>query len=427
MKIAEVKEYSPLYGKIRKGFELLSINGEQVADNLDCLYKITEESVELEFRSSGGKTLRIQVENDYESDIGLRFEPDKIKVCRNKCIFCFIHQQPKGLRRSLYLRDDDFRLSFTHGNFISLSNLSEDDFQRIIKQRLSPLYVSVHSTDDDLRNRLFGKRHLPTILPALKRLIAGGIKFHTQVVICPDINDGDHLEKTINDLAGLYPTVASLGIVPVGLTRYRKRLPKLRSFRKDESEQIIRYIHGKQTHFRKELGSRFAFAADEFYISAGCDPPRLSEYEDMPQFENGVGMMRALLTDFNRRKRYLDDGRLLTNIALITGDAAFRYLSDHIVSYLKKKYRRKIGLFSVKNRFWGSKVNVSGLLTGRDILAFVNKLPKKYTTILLPPNCLNEDHLFLDDLSLDHLKEKSGRKIIPGKYSMIDTIKEVLV
>jgi putative radical SAM enzyme (TIGR03279 family) len=424
MRIISVDPGSPLYGLIRPGYKLVRINGEKVHDNLDYRYKIAEEAVALEFEDTRGERFGFKVRFETTGDLGLTFEQDKILTCHNRCVFCFIHQQPKGMRRPLYVRDDDYRLSFTHGNFISLSNLDEEDITRIIEQKLSPLYISVHATDDSLRRALFRNDKLPPILPLLQQMIDGGINFHTQVVVCPGINDGDALEKTINDLFDLYPGVATVGVVPVGLTKYRKRLPQLKSFDSEMAAANLEYLHRRQKEFKKKSSTRFVYAADEFYILAGRDFPSLSAYEEMSQFENGIGMMRLLLSDFSRRRRFLKVKSHRSRIAQLTGVSAFGPIRKNIVMPLRKE-GMKLDLYQVENHFWGEKVTVSGLLTGRDILAKIKSLPKEYDFILLPPNCLNDDRLFLDDLGLDDLQKKVASEIKVGYYSMIDTLNEV--
>lgn len=423
MKITVVDKNSPLFGYVRPGFRLLKVNGEEVKDNLDYMFKSAEEFLSLEFEDTSGKIVRFDLE--CPPDPGLTFEPDKICRCKNKCIFCFVHQQPKGMRRSLYVRDDDFRLSFTHGNFISFSNVGDDDIRRIIEQRLSPLYVSVHATDDKLRKHLFNNKNLPPIMPQLRHLAEHGITFHTQVVVCPGVNDGAHLEKTINDLYSLYPAVQTLGVVPVGLTRYREKLPQLTPFDKSKADRMVAYIHSRQKVFLKQSGTRFVFAADEFYILSDRKLPKLSEYETMEQFENGIGMMRLFIADFNRRRRYIKNLPKNKKIAVMTGKSAFNKFNENIINPLKKD-GFKIDLFPVENHFWGKSVTVSGLLTGRDILAQVKKIARNYDIALLPPNCLNNDMLFLDDMSLEQFRAGVGIPVEAGDYSMIDTLKEAL-
>jgi len=422
MKVIDIQPDSPLYGHVRKGYRLLKVNGREVADNLDCRYLMSEESVRLEFATGSGKNIRIDIDNDFQTDLGLQFETDILKICKNKCIFCFVHQQPKGMRKALYVRDDDFRLSFTHGNFISLSNINEGDIDRIIRQRLSPMYISVHSTDDSLRRFMFGNRRLPAILPLIKRLIESGIIVHSQAVLCPGINDGPALEKTITDLAGLYPGVASLGVVPVGLTKYRDKLHKLRPYTAAQGLKTLALVEAFQNQFRKELKTRFVYAADEFYILSGVEFPPLAAYETMPQFENGIGMMRSLLSDFSKRKKLLEKTKPNKRIALITGRAAGKYIEAEI-NYLMVTKGWPLEIIEVANRFWGKNVTVSGLLTGRDISAAIMKRKSDFDIFILPPNCLNDDDLFLDDMPLSFLREKSGIDIQVGSYSLVDTLK----
>ncbi len=420
MKVMEIDKDSPFYGEIKAGDKLVSVDDEPVEDSLDCMFKLAGTEATLLFVTKNGE--EVEVEYDGESDLGIEFEQDKIKVCRNKCIFCFVHQQPKGMRRSLYLKDEDFRLSFTHGNFISFSNLSDADIDRIISQRLSPLYVSIHTTDDDLRRHLFQNKKLKPIMPQLKKMVEHGISFHTQVVVCPDINDGKHLEKTINDLAGLYPGVETLGVVPVGLTKYREKLPQLRSFSKRDAIDVLDLIHSCQKKCLHEHGTRFVFGADELYIKAELGFPPLSHYEEMEQFENGIGMMRSLITDFNRRKKVIK--KIDQKICFITGLSAYQALKKYIINKIDSTLCR-VDLLPVKNRFWGKGVTVSGLLTGRDIVREINKHKSEYDIFVLPPNCLNNDDLFLDDMPLSYMKEKFETELTVGKYSIVDTLKEL--
>ncbi len=422
MKIIDVDKNSPLLGRVKPGYKLVLINDQPVYDNLDYMFKSSDNNLRLVFENTSGDKLLFNIRKS--SDLGLTFESDKILTCKNKCIFCFVHQQPKGMRRSLYIKDEDYRLSFTHGNFISMSNLKKYDLRRIIAQRLSPLYVSVHTTDDDLRRFMFGNKNLSPIRPVLKYLTGNGIVFHTQVVVCPGINDCYHLEKTINDLYALYPGVKTVGVVPVGLTKYRNNLPRLKPFAREEAANLLDNIHIMQSDFLAHSGSRFVFAADEFYILAGRKLPAMSEYEEMEQFENGVGMMRKFLTDFNRRKRALSSIKRNKKIAMITGESAYEIIRDNIVSQLKKN-RLRVDIFPVGNRFWGKNVTVSGLLTGHDLLAAVRKINKNYDIALLPPNCLNNEELFLDDLSLELFQKKAGMDIKVGSYNLIETLREV--
>lgn len=424
MKIIGIDKSSPLFGKVPVGAELIRVNRHPVADSIDFQFHSAEPSLELDIRNKGERqTLRL--ENAACGNLGLAFAEGKIRICTNKCIFCFVHQQPKGMRRSLYLRDDDYRYSFTHGNFITLSGMAERDYKRIITQRLSPLYISVHATDDKLRRCIFQNEKLEPILPRIKHLIEHGITLHTQTVVCSGINDGAQLEKTIADLAACAPGVASLAVVPVGLTKYRERLPRLRPFLSEAAAQMIDLVAKYQTRYQKELGTRFVYPADEFFLLAGRSIPPLGYYEEMPQFENGVGMARRFITEFNRRKRYLPKKlRRPLRLGLITARSAEPFMRDVIVPVLDGIGRLKAELTVVDNRFWGKTVTVTGLLTGKDILRALRS--SRADMFLLPPNCLNYDRLFLDDVSLESFTVRMGRPVLTGTYDIATLVRRAV-
>ncbi len=421
MKIVSVDKHSPLYGKISPGAELRSINGHPVRDQIDFQFYNTEEVARVEI-DDGGEVREFIIDDADCGDLGLTFADAKIRVCNNKCIFCFVHQQPKGMRRSLYIKDDDYRYSFTHGNYISLSRMEEADFERILEQRLSPLYISVHATDNDLRRYLFGNRRLEPIMPQLRRLVEGGITLHTQTVVCPGINDGVHLKKAIEDLASLSPGIDSLAVVPVGLTRYRERLPKLRTFTSEESSDIIDLVESYHDLFLDRLGTRFVWPSDEFYLKAGRPIPPMSYFEEMPQFENGVGMVRQFVVDFNRRKQYLPRKvRRALRLEIMTGRLAGPIIDQHVMPYLNRIKNLRPTVTAVDNRFWGDTVTVTGLLTGRDMVKALEGSGSDI--VLLPLNCLNTDQLFLDDMSLDDFKERAGRAVIAGTYNIAAAVR----
>jgi putative radical SAM enzyme (TIGR03279 family) len=416
MKIIGIDKSSPLFGRVTVGADLVRVNRQPVADSIDFQFHSAEPALELDIVEQGKKRT-IRMENAGCGNLGLAFAEGKIRICTNKCLFCFVHQQPKGMRRSLYLRDDDYRYSFTHGNFITLSGMSESDYQRIIAQRLSPLYISVHATDDKLRRCIFQNEKLEPILLRIRHLIKNGISLHTQTVVCPGLNDGARLEKTISDLAACAPGVMSLAVVPVGLTRYRDRLPRLRTFSPAESSEMIDLISKYQRQYQKELGTRFVFPADEFFLMAGKPLPPLSYYEEMPQFENGVGMARRFITDFNRRKRTLPKKlRKPLRLGIVTGRSAETFMQSEIIPTLAQIKGLSKEMTVVENRFWGKTVTVTGLLTGKDILHGLKS--SKAEVVLLPPNCLNFDRLFLDDMSLETFTAKLRRPVLTGTYDI---------
>ncbi|MCK5127724.1 MAG: DUF512 domain-containing protein [candidate division Zixibacteria bacterium] len=418
MKIVSIEKNSPLYKKVSPGAELIRVNGQAASDILDFHFCNTEEILSLEILENG---LIQNFTIDGFSDPGLEFEQMKIKVCRNKCLFCFVHQQPKGMRRSLYLKDDDYRFSFTHGNFITLSEMTDADFDRIIAQRLSPMYVSVHATDDKLRRCIFQNEKLEPVLARLQQLTDSGIAIHSQTVVCPGLNDGQHLEKTIEDLSALMPGVQSLAVVPVGLTKFRDRLPQLRSFTTEESREVLDLVKKYQKKFLKQHGTRFVFPADEFFINARVKLPNLSYYEEMFQFENGIGMARQFIVDFNRRKRYLPKktGKSIT-VAIVTGKSAESFMKADIMPVFDNISGLNVSLKVVENKFWGENVTVTGLLTGNDIAESVAEINPD--CILLPPNCLNGDDLFIDNMSLTEFERRVNCPVLTGTYDLAGLI-----
>lgn len=402
----------------------MAVNDHAVFDPIDFQFRTSEEEVTIRFSDQDNLELEFEFEDFEASQLGLTFEQPKVRTCQCNCIFCFVHQQPKGMRRSLYVKDEDYRLSFTHGNFVTLANTSDKELKRIAAQRLSPLYVSVHTTDDDLRRRMLRNRKLEPILSRLKFLAENNITLHTQVVLCPGINDGDNLEETIVDLANLHPGVSSLAVVPVGLTKYRERLSPLDRYTPQLAEKVLAQVDDFQRSFLDRLGTRFIWAADEFYVLADRSFPRRCEYEEMPQFENGVGMVREAITMFNRRRAQLKNVKSRKSVTFMTGRSAISSLVSHVHKYVREEVGLALDILPVDNRFWGKGVTVSGLLTGQDLLREAKAVQKKCDTIVLPPNCLNEDDLFLDDLTLRQFRECLDRPVLVGQYDIAATVKE---
>lgn len=395
--------------ELNAGDSILTINGHIISDLLDFQVHAATEELLLEVRKHDGELWDLEVEKDADSDLGLNFEHPEPTQCGNNCIFCFVHQLPKGMRRTLYVKDEDYRFSYLYGSYVTLTNVTEADIERIIRQRLSPLYVSVHATDEQLRTRLLGRQG-PPILELLKRLAGAGIEIHTQVVLCPGINDGQELARTIEDLVVLYPWVLTLAVVPVGLTGYRQRLPDLRPPTADEARIILTSIHDYQERFLRNCGSRFVFAADELYLKAGLEFPPLVAYEDLAQVENGVGLVpqfRAEATEVLSEAPSLQ----LSAVATFTGESAKGELS-RFVAELSAKTGTLIHLYPVRNVFFGGHVSVTGLLTGRDVL---NELKGKDLgqALLVPDVVLREgDAVFLDDISLEDLERELGVKVL---------------
>jgi putative radical SAM enzyme (TIGR03279 family) len=393
---------------LKAGDMLESLNGNEVHDVVDYRFFIADERVIISFHRKDGKARKLIIEKDPDDNLGLEFSPFRITRCRNQCIFCFVDQMPSGCRKSLNIKDDDFRASFLHGNYITLGALSESDWERIFRERLSPLYISVHTTDHALRTFMLGNKKAPDILASLKRLAAGGILMHTQIVLCPGINDGDRLQKTLDDLSGLFPAVASIAVVPVGLTSFRKGLFPLRSFTRSEARVVIEQIARAGSRFKRQRGTRLVFASDEFFIKAREPFPPLSFYEELPQKENGVGMVSEFLRDASRTRIPIKAAPV--NLTLVTGVSFGKILKDALLR-LRTVEGPRIRLVIAKNFFFGPSVTVAGLLTGQDILrALTGK--RLGDLVLLPSSALKEDEdLFLDNMRLEQLEQALSVKV----------------
>jgi len=412
---------------ILPGDELLTINNSLIEDFIDYKFQSSDEKIDLKIKDKSGRIRGVRIVKKPDQDLGITFEEKRYRGCGNKCIFCFVHQLPKGLRKPLYFKDEDYRLSFLHGNFITLTNLSEEDFQRIISQRLSPLYISVHTTDESLRKKMLGNPKAPDILPLIRRLTENRIELHTQIVLCPDVNDGHYLEKTVYDLSLFYPWVKSLAIVPVGLTRFRKGLPRLKPVDKEYARKLIKSVERWQAYFREKYKSNFVYAADEFYLSAGLDIPPKKYYDEFYQVENGVGMVREFLDSFKRKEKLLPRSlKDKFSLTLVTGELANKFMRSQILGGLKRIKNLNVNLAPVKNDFFGKSITVSGLLTGGDILRALRK-SKHGESVMLPPNCLNTDGFFLDDLKPLDLEKELNAKIILGSYDLSKSLLDTFV
>jgi len=345
---------------LRSGDVLVSINGHPLRDVIDYRFYGAEEELELVVERDGERII-YEVERGYDQELGLEFtEPtfDGLRLCNNRCEFCFLKGLPQGMRHSLYIRDDDYRYSFLFGNFITLTNLTEDDWDRLAEQRLSPLYVSVHATDLALRRRILGNPAAPDIIEQLRRLGNLGIQVHAQIVLIPSLNDGPHLARTVADLAALYPTVQSIAIVPLGLTKYHRG--PFRLYRPEEAEPVIAQILAWQQEYQRQYGLNLVYASDEWYLLAGLEVPLAEEYDGFPQLENGVGLTRMFLDEI------LDIADCQPWVGMAT-----LVCGTLIAPALERKIAELpavVEVVPVENRFFGPTVTVSGLLTGRDVI-----------------------------------------------------------
>ncbi len=397
---------------LRAGDEVLRINGNPVRDILDYRFLVSDERLELEVMQAGEKLI-YEIEKEYDDDLGLQFEDIQIRYCGNDCPFCFVDQNPGGMRASMYFRDEDFRLSFLSGHYVTLTNLSKRDMDRIVLQQLSPLFVSVHATEPDVRKFLFGIGHDDRLLPKLEFLTQSGIEIHTQVVLCPGINDGDILKRTIWDLAEFLPNLKSVSVVPVGLTKHRKGLRRLEPVTPASAATYLDVIHGYADDFRKRTGEHFVYASDEFYLMAGLPVPPSASYDGFYQKENGVGMVRYMLEDFEQQKPRLPAGLARPfRSTLVTGRLASQVLASEILPHLNQVENFEAELAVIENHFYGASIHISGLLTGQDIHAQL-AARNLGDAVFLPANCLKDDAIFLDDWTVAELSEKLQRPVLP--------------
>lgn len=391
--------------ELEKGDVLLAVNDCEIKDYIDYKFQISDDLILLKVIKKNGELLEYEIEKEYDEDIGIVFENplmDNIKVCSNNCIFCFIDQMPKGMRKSLYLKDDDTRLSFLYGNFITLTNLSEDEINRIISYRISPIKVSVHTTDNNLRKYMMGNNKEVDILKYLKKLTDAGITVDCQIVLVRDVNDGNNLEKTIRDLSGIYPNLRSVAVVPVGLTRHRERLADLIPYDKDSAQEVVEQVSKIQKEFYKKMKTRFVFIADEFYILSETDFPDYESYEDFDQLENGIGMCRLFKREvessLNKIRKAVPIKKEFT---FVTGVAAYGLISE-LAEAIMNKVSVKINVEKIINNFFGERITVSGLITGKDI---INQLRgRECKNIVIPSNMMNDNNVMLDDMTIDDLK-----------------------
>ncbi|MGD2182163.1 TIGR03279 family radical SAM protein [Lusitaniella coriacea] len=407
------------------GFEpgdaIVSINGQKPRDLIDYQFLCSDEILELEVLDVAGETHNIEIEKEFDDDLGLEFETalfDGLIQCNNKCPFCFIDQQPPGKRETLYLKDDDYRLSFLYGSYLTLTNLSQREWDRIEKLRLSPLYVSVHATEPEVRTRLLKNSRAGQILNQFKWFQERRLQVHAQVVVCPGINDGIHLEKTLLDLAAFHagevPAVASVAVVPVGLTRFRPNLEELTPVSREKAREVIARVQELQEKFYREWGSHFAWLADEWFLIAQQDLPPESHYEDYPQIGNGVGSIRQFIKQFEEKanQRLPKKIGIHQNLTWVVGNAVEQAFKP-LVQQLNEVEGLEVNLIALNSNYWGQEITVTGLLTGQDLL---EGLQGKVLgdAIILPSLMLKaNDTRFLDDMTLKSLAKQLEIKIIP--------------
>lgn len=419
---------------IQENDVLLCVNGREIEDIFDYQYWMNDEKVTVLIRKPNDEEWEFDIEKDYGEDLGVEFENglmDDYKSCRNKCIFCFIDQMPKGMRDTLYFKDDDSRLSFLQGNYVTLTNMNEKDIERIIYYHLEPINISVHTTNPALRCRMLNNRFAGDVLSKIQMLKDAGIEMNGQIVLCKGINDGEELEESIRDLTALIPHMKSLSVVPAGLTKYREGLYPLEPFTKADAKEVIAQIHKWQRHCMKTHGIHFVHAGDEWYLLAEEEIPSEETYDGYLQLENGVGMMRLLENEFCEALMPLEyDDKRSEQITIATGKLAAPLIEKLSVLFMRKFPNVKVCVIPVKNNFFGETITVSGLLTGRDILAQLKDISLG-DRLLLPCNLLRSgEEVFLDDVTLSEVKnalqvqvdivKSSGQDLI---YALLDSEK----
>ena len=393
--------------EIEPGDVLVSVNGQEPEDVFDYRYLMNEEEVLVVIRKPDGEEWELEIEKEYEDDLGMEFENglmDDYRSCRNKCMFCFIDQLPKGMRDTLYFKDDDSRLSFLQGNYLTLTNMSEHDLEKIIYYKLSPINISFQATNPELRCKMLHNRFAGDVMDKVRRLKEAGIMMNGQIVLCRGVNDGEELDRSIRDLVTLMPELQSVSVVPVGLTRYRDGLYPLEPFTKEDACKVLDLIHSWQEKLLKEYGTHFIHAGDEWYILAERPMPEETTYDGYLQLENGVGMVRLLKEEVDAYLKKLPGDDRKRRVTIATGVLAAPYLREHAASIQKKYPGVEVQVITVKNEFFGGKITVAGLITGQDL---VNQLRGKDLgeELLLTTNMLKSDEpVFLDDMTVEQLQ-----------------------
>ena len=392
---------------IEAGDKLININDNAIEDVFDYHYYVNDEEIVLLIEKPDGEEWELEIEKDYEEDLGIVFEQglmDEYRSCRNKCIFCFIDQMPKGMRETLYFKDDDSRLSFLQGNYITLTNMSEHDVERIVKYHLEPINISFHTTNPELRCKMLRNRFAGEALKKVDKLYEGAIQMNGQIVLCKGINDDEELERSIRDMSKYLPHLQSVSVVPVGLTKYRDGLYPLESFTKEDAEKVIDTIEKWQKIFYEEYGLHFIHAGDEWYILAERDVPEEERYDGYLQLENGVGMLRLLINEFEEAYAEVDGDDRHIEVSMATGFLAYPYLKKMIQKLQVKFPNVTVHLYPIRNDFFGEKITVAGLITGQDLTMQLKGQPLG-ERLLLPCNMFRSgEEVFLDDVTLSELK-----------------------
>ncbi|MGM9637859.1 MAG: DUF512 domain-containing protein [Eubacteriales bacterium] len=410
---------------------LISVNGHDIRDVLDYRFYLTEKKLDLLIHR-GPELFTLSIQKGEYDDIGLEFETylmDKKQTCRNKCIFCFIDQNPKGMRDTIYFKDDDSRLSFLMGNYVTLTNMTDEDIDRIIRMKMSPINISVHTTNPALRCKMLNNRFAGDSLRHLRRLAENKIIINAQIVLCRGVNDGDELDRTLADLKAFYPNIGSVAIVPAGMTRHRDGLYPLSPFSKDEASAVIDQIDRFGTSCLKEFGVRLFYPSDEFFLTAERELPGEEYYDGYPQLENGVGMIRSMETEFDEELPYLEedyDTEKSAHFSIATGRAAYDFICRITHRLLKKCPNLQGEVYLIENDFFGRTITVAGLICGCDLIAQLKGKDLGDTLYLSSAMLRDEGDLFLDNVSIAEVERELGVRIVPIDATGQDFIGKIL-
>lgn len=413
VQITGVTKRSPAWKfGIKKHDILISINGFNIEDVLDYMFYSAENKVIVEVLRNN-ETLTFDISKSEYDDLGLEFESflmDKKRTCHNKCVFCFIDQMPPNMRDTLYFKDDDARLSFLQGNYVTLTNLKQKDIDRIIKMRLN-INVSVHTTNPELRCKMMNNRFAGETLKYLKQMTDSGLRLNCQLVLCPNLNDGDELERTLHDLGELMPNISSIAGVPVGLSKFREGLYPLESFTKKGAERVIDTMKKYQDIFLKKYGSRTVFPSDEFFLIAERELPSAEYYEDYPQFENGVGMLRSIIDEFNDALNLADELTESRSVSIATGYAPYSTIQNLVNKATSRWNNLECNVYPIRNDFFGEKITVTGLITAQDLINQLKDKPLGDELLLSKSMFKTNEDIFLDDITLQEVEKQLNIKI----------------